>query len=165
MYHDLSSPQVLTALASGNVRGACELMNSCFSLTAMVVHGNHLGRTMGFPTANLEIDHSVPFVLAHGVYAVKIKVNDLIYNGMANAGIRPTLDGKSLSVEINLFDFSGDLYGKTIVVDFIDRIREERKFNTLDELVQQIHIDKKQAVKLLSRLNEADANTGNTLRI
>ena len=150
MSHDLNSPLVLDALAKGNIREANELMESVYLIHAQVVHGNHLGRTLGFPTANLELLKHKPFLLAHGVYAVKAEINHVVYKGMANAGIRPTIDGKTMTVEINLFDFSGDLYGKTLVVYFIDRIRDEKKFRDLDALVQQIHEDKKQAIKLLS---------------
>lgn len=74
----------------------------------------------------------------------------MVYKGMANAGFRPTLAGKTLTVEVNLFDFSGDLYGKTLVVSFFDRIRDEKKFDSLEQLVEQIKHDKKEALRLLS---------------
>jgi riboflavin kinase / FMN adenylyltransferase len=150
MSTDLNSPQVLDALAKGNIRRANELMESVYLIHARVVHGNHLGRTLGFPTANLELLKNKPFLLAHGVYAVKAEINHVVYKGMANAGIRPTIDGTTMTLEVNLFDFSDDLYGKTLVVYFIDRIRDEKKFKNLDELVQQIHEDKLQALRLLS---------------
>jgi riboflavin kinase / FMN adenylyltransferase len=125
-------------------------MGSVYCIRALVVHGNHLGRTLGFPTANLAFPKDNPFLLANGVYAVKVEVDQLIYSGMANAGIRPTIDGKALTVEVNLFDFSGDLYGQTLVVCFFNRIRDEKKFDNLEQLVEQIHFDKKEALKLLS---------------
>ena len=150
MSTDLNSPQVLDALAEGNVLRANELMESVYLIHARVVHGNHLGRTLGFPTANLELLKNKPFLLAHGVYAVKAEINHVVYNGMANAGIRPTIDGTTMTIEVHLFDFSDDLYGKTLVVYFIDRIRDEKKFKDLDELVQQIHEDKTEALRLLS---------------
>ena len=146
----LNSPKVLEALSAGNVREANELMDAVYLIHALVVHGNHLGRTLGYPTANLELLKNKPFLLAHGVYAVKAEFNHTVYNGMANAGVRPTIDGKTMTIEINLFDFSSSLYGKTLIVYFIDRIRDERKFNSLDELVAQIHLDEQQALKLLS---------------
>jgi riboflavin kinase/FMN adenylyltransferase len=150
MNTQIISPRVLEALSNGNIRKANELMESVYLIHALVVHGTHLGRTLGYPTANLDLQKNKPFLLANGVYAVRVEVNNLVYNGMANAGVRPTIAGKSLTVEVNLFDFSGNLYGKTLVVYFIDRIRDEKKFNTLDELVAQIHLDKQQALKLLS---------------
>jgi riboflavin kinase/FMN adenylyltransferase len=125
-------------------------MHSVYWIRAKVVEGNHLGRTLGFPTANLELLKNNPFLLAHGVYAVKVESEQIVYKGMANAGIRPTIDGKKLTVEVNLFDFSGDLYGKSLVVYFFHRIRDEKKFDNLDQLVAQIHLDKQEALRLLS---------------
>ena len=81
---------------------------------------------------------------------------------MANAGFRPTIAGKTLTIEVNLFDFSGDLYGKTLVVSFYDRIREEKKFESLDHLVQQIHLDKTEALRLLSQRHHPDPDAKNT---
>lgn len=126
------------------------MIESVYVVEARVVHGNHLGRTLGFPTANLELLNDKPFLLANGVYAVKTEVDQMVYKGMANAGFRPTLAGKTLTVEVNLFDFSGDLYGKTLVVSFFDRIRDEKKFDSLEQLVEQIKHDKKEALRLLS---------------
>lgn len=150
MKHDTNSSEVINALAEGDIRKANELMESVYLVHALVVHGNHLGRTLGFPTANLELPKNKPFLLANGVYAIKAEVNLQVYNGMANAGIRPTIYGTTLTLEVNLFDFSGDLYGKTMVVYFYHRIRDEKKFDSLDHLVQQIHLDKKEALRLLA---------------
>ncbi|MEI6682807.1 MAG: riboflavin kinase [Bacteroidota bacterium] len=150
MNHDLNSPEVLEALAQGDMRKANGLLGSVYLVHARVVHGNHLGRTLGFPTANLELLQNKPFLPAFGVYAVKAEFNHTVYNGMANAGTRPTIDGKTMTLEVNLFDFTGDLYGKTMIVYFIDRIRDEKKFKDLDELVRQIHEDKKRALELLA---------------
>ena len=150
MQHGQNSPDVKRALSIGDIRGANKLMHSVYGIQALVIHGNHLGRKLGFPTANLELQKHKPFLLANGVYAVKIEVNQTVYLGMANAGVRPTIAGTTLTVEVNLFDFSGDLYGKTLVVYFFDRIRDEKKFDSLEQLVQQIHLDKKEALRLLS---------------
>ena len=125
-------------------------MEPVYVIHARVVHGNHLGRTLGYPTANLELLKNKPFSLPNGVYAVKVEADQVVYNGMANAGIRPTIAGNTMTVEVNLFDFSGDLYGKTLVVYFYERIRDEKKFDNLNQLVQQIHFDKQEALKLLS---------------
>jgi riboflavin kinase / FMN adenylyltransferase len=146
----LDSPGVIDALAKGDIRKANELMDSVYWIHALVVHGSHLGRTLGYPTANLELPKHKPFLLANGVYAVKVEVNQMVFNGMANAGIRPTVSGKTLTIEVNLFDFSADLYGKTLSVYFYDRIRDELKFDSLDQLVQQIHRDKQEVLKLFS---------------
>jgi len=145
----IDSPQVLEALSRGMILEANELMGGAYSISAFVIHGNHLGRQLGFPTANLKLPENKPSPLAHGVYAVKIEFNQSWYKGMANVGVRPTVDGKNLAIEIHLFDFSGDLYGKTLRVHFFGRIRNEQKFKSLDALVNQLHMDKQQALNLL----------------
>lgn len=144
------SGEAMAALADGNVRLAGKLLGYVYSITGVVVHGNHLGRTLGFPTANLKLKDGIPFLPAYGVYAVKIVVGLYVFKGIANAGTRPTVDGTTMTVEVNIFDFSGDLYGKTLDVQFIDRIRAEIKFRNLDELVSQIREDKQQALLLLA---------------
>ncbi len=146
----LYSTEILKALSGGDIRKANELMGKAYSIQALVVHGNHLGKSLGFPTANLELPENNPFLLANGVYAVTARVNDILYQGMANAGVRPTMHGKSLTIEINLFDFTGNLYGMTLSVNFYHRIRDEKKFESLDQLVQQIRLDKTEALRLLS---------------
>ncbi len=145
----INSSRVIKALSRGDLAEAKDLSGTVYSIKAMVVHGNQLGRSLGFPTANLEILDDEPFLLADGVYAVTVKFNNTSYKGMTNVGFRPTIDGKTRMIEVNLFDFSGDLYGKTLVVQFLARIRDEKKFNSLDELVAQIHLDKQQALRLL----------------
>jgi len=150
MKQGFDSPEVIRALAKGDIRNANKLMGSVYWIHALVVHGNHLGRTLGYPTANLELQKHKPFLLANGVYAVKVEINYVVYLGMANAGSRPTIAGTTLTVEVNLFDFSGDLYGKTLAIYFFDRIRDEKKFDNLDQLVRQIHLDKQEALRLLS---------------
>lgn len=134
----------------GDLALAHKLSGHFYSVSSQVVHGNHLGRKLGFPTANLKMDDGFSFLLPYGVYAVKIQLDDLWYNGMANAGIRPTVDGITMTVEINLFDFSGDLYGKILTIAFIEHIRDEIKFGNLDDLIIQIREDKKTALSILS---------------
>jgi riboflavin kinase / FMN adenylyltransferase len=158
IHQDTDSPDVIDALSVGNIRKANELMQSAYRIRAKVVHGNHLGRSLGYPTANLQLQENKPFLLANGVYTVKTEFNRLIYNGMANVGIRPTIAGKTLTIEVHLFDFSGNLYGKTLIVSFFDRIRDEMKFGTLDLLIQQLNQDKKEAFRLLSSGYQPDSN-------
>jgi riboflavin kinase/FMN adenylyltransferase len=125
-------------------------MKPVYSIQGVVVHGNHLGKKLGYPTANLELPENKPFHLSNGVYAVNAEVDGVRYKGMANAGYRPTVAGEAMTVEIHLFGFSGDLYGKTLTVCFFSRIRDEQKFESLELLVQQIHKDKQEALRLLS---------------
>ena len=120
------------------------------SLTGIVVKGNQLGRKIGFPTANLFPGKDEILSLKNGVYAVRVKVNRNIFDGMANIGIRPTLDQHDLTIEVHLFDFSEDIYGETITIFFYDFIREEQKFSGLEELRSQLKKDEIAIRKILS---------------
>ena len=100
------------ALAAGDLREAYSILNEHYSVCGTVVQGQQLGRVLGFPTANLKLNDRSPLFLANGVYAAKISLNRKFYNGMVNIGIRPTMEQHVLTVEANLFDFSGDLYGE-----------------------------------------------------
>jgi riboflavin kinase/FMN adenylyltransferase len=144
----ISAP-ALEALTSGNIRNARSILGYDYSIRGIVVHGNHLGRTLGFPTANIELDDQTTLLIGQGVYLVRVGCLDKIMNGIANIGLRPTIGGKSLTVEVNIFDFEEDIYGQNIAVWFLERIREERKFATLDDLVAQIRKDKFTALELL----------------
>jgi riboflavin kinase/FMN adenylyltransferase len=119
-------------------------------LTGVVVKGNQMGRKLGFPTANLIPGKEDDLLLKKGVYAIRVKVNQNVFDGMANIGIRPTLDQHDLSIEAHLFDFSEDIYGETITIIFCDFIREERKFSGLEELKSQLAKDKITVRKILS---------------
>ena len=156
------SRKTLKALADGNIVKANELIGSAFHLSGVVVHGNHLGRTLGFPTANLALHDKSTVLPAFGVYAIRARINNVNLKGMANVGIRPTINGTSPLVEINFFDFNDDLYGLTVDVYFYFRIREEKKFLNLNDLVNQIIQDKTAVQYLLTRWDEPDANAINT---
>lgn len=116
-----------------------------FAVSGIVEHGRKLGREIGFPTANIVVDESVP----GGVYAAKVTVGGLTYNAMVNVGTKPTVEVKhKRNLEAHLFDFSGNLYGKIIEVELIEFVREERKFNSVSELQNQIKIDKIRILKI-----------------
>jgi riboflavin kinase / FMN adenylyltransferase len=142
--------KVRQALAEGNIRQANTVLRDIYSLHGTVVKGQQLGRVLGFPTANLKLNQHSPLFLANGIYAVKVTLDNITYNGMANIGIRPTLDQHELTIEVNIFEFNRDIYGQELVVHFIDRIRDEEKFNTLDELKGQIAKDKIRITGILS---------------
>jgi riboflavin kinase / FMN adenylyltransferase len=125
-------------------------------LTGRVVKGNQLGRTIGFPTANLAPGTLIPSNLINGVYAVKVKFRMKEFNGMANIGIRPTLENQLRTIEVNIFDFSEDIYGETISICFYEYIREERKFPGMEALKEQIRKDKTLIEQLLFQRMEAD---------
>ena len=147
----ISSTKIRNALAVGNVKSANRLLGYNYSVTAEVVMGNKIGRTLGFPTANLELPREY-MLIKGGVYACLVDYDGKTYKAMANIGHRPTIGDRGENqpiIEVNLFDFDGDLYGKHICVHFIDRIRDEEKFDGLGELKAQLELDKTEVLKRL----------------
>jgi len=142
------------ALAVGNVLEANAILGDVFSLAGKVVAGRQVGRTLGFPTANLKLNDGSPFYLANGVYAVKIRYKSLFYNGMVNIGMRPTFNQNEITIEVNIFDFSDDLYGQDLILYFFDRLRDEMKFPNLEALKLQIILDKQRILELLTNRTE-----------
>jgi riboflavin kinase/FMN adenylyltransferase len=138
-----SSTATRTALEQGDVETAAHWLGHPFSILGEVVRGRELGRTLGFPTANLVPDPSCR--LRHGIYAVRVEVEGTLHEGVANYGRRPTIDNGPALLEVFLFDFSGDLYGKIIEVFFIAWIRAEEKFASLDALKARIALDAAEA--------------------
>jgi riboflavin kinase/FMN adenylyltransferase len=151
--------QARVALAKGEILEANKILGEYYSIQGTVVKGNQLGRTLGFPTANLQLKEVSPLFLANGVYAVKIKHENNLYDGMINIGIRPTLEQHELTIEVNLFDFNEDLYGQELTLFFIDRIRDEMKFPNLEALKHQIFLDKQNIIELFHMRNQTDSNT------
>jgi riboflavin kinase / FMN adenylyltransferase len=145
----VSSGPVRDALAAGNVRLADELLGYPWFVTGVVVHGDKRGRELGFPTANLQLDAACG--LRHGIYAVRVGVDGRHYDAVANFGRRPMFDTGAVLLEIFLFDFSGDLYGKTLDVAFIDWIREERMFDGIAALITQMKEDSRLAREALRK--------------
>ncbi len=141
---NVSSTKIRTALQDGSVEIANAYLNKPFELTGTVVKGKQLGRTIGFPTANLELNDSTKLIPANGVYAVKVQLNkeEKSYNGMMNIGFRPTVsEAKKQSIEIYLFDFQEDLYDSHLKVSLYKRIRKEEKFVNLASLKSQLSKD------------------------
>lgn len=135
----------------GNVKDAMTLMNWPFELWGTVKQGEHIGSTLGFPTANLEPDEG-KLIPAPGVYAVKAILGyGLIKPAMMNIGTRPTFDGQKQTLEVNIFDFDGDLYGHEIFVWFIERLRDERRFESPEALVAQLEEDKKLTLEIINK--------------
>lgn len=136
----------------GNVKDAKTLMTRPFVLMGTVKPGEHIGSTLGFPTANLEPDDDGKLIPASGVYAVKAFLGyAVIKPAMMNIGTRPTFDGQKQTLEVNIFDFEGDLYGKQIAVDFIQRLRDERRFDSPEALVAQLEKDKQQVEQIFNQ--------------
>lgn len=141
------SSAVRKALAEGDMGLAGRLLGHDFFVVGEVIHGQALGRTLGFPTANLELDPSMH--VAHGIYAVRLSVDGRTYNGVASYGRRPTVDNGAPLLEVFVFDFSGDLYGKTVEVTFVAWLRPELKFDGLDPLMVQMRKDEAEARAIL----------------
>lgn len=139
----VSSSEIRRLLAEGEVKQAAVLLSYPYSLKGKIVKGHQVGRTIGFPTANLSVEDSRKILPGNGVYAVWAVLSGKRYKGMLSIGNRPTLDdGNSQSIEVYLLDFSGDLYGKEIEVSFVSKIRDNRKFPSLLVLKSQLEQDR-----------------------
>lgn len=149
----VSSTKIRNYLWTGNVKAANELLGYPYSVTGTVVMGNQIGRTLGFPTANLDLPNEYMMINNPGVYACRALIDGKVYDAMANTGLRPTIgdrDEGDFIIEVNIFDFDGDLYGKTLKVWFVERIRDEERFNGLEALKNQLTQDRLTAKKILS---------------
>jgi riboflavin kinase / FMN adenylyltransferase len=143
----VSSSRVRDALQIGNVTAAAELLGRHYRLSGIVGTGAKRGRTIGFPTANLE--HVETFVPAEGVYAVRAQTANGTFAGAANIGPNPTFGEDARKLEVHLLDFAGDLYGSVLNVDFVDRLRDTKKFSSVDALVEQLKRDVLDARRIL----------------
>ena len=147
----VSSTKIREKLEEGDVRRAAEMLGYDYSMHGVVVAGNKLGRTIGFPTANMQLYEPLKLVPGNGVYFVKVKVLDRELYGMCNIGCRPTVGaGNARTIETNIFGFDEDIYGLDIDITFIARIREERKFDSLTELKAQLELDRDECLVILS---------------
>ncbi|MCX7696774.1 MAG: bifunctional riboflavin kinase/FAD synthetase [Bacteroidales bacterium] len=147
----VSSSKIRKLLTYGNIQLANRLLGYPYTIIGTVIHGDHLGSKLGFPTANIAIDLSEKLLPPNGVYAAIIKVDHQAYPAMVNIGTRPTFNGKSLRLEAHLLDINIDLYGKELIIQIYDRIREERKFSSSEELTSQLHRDKAKTLALLAK--------------
>lgn len=140
----ISSTKIRKALEEGKVDIACDFLGRDYELSGIIIKGQQLGRSIGFPTANINILHDYKLIPGDGAYAVSIKLEleNTIYQGMLNIGNRPTVSGIARTVEVNLFDFSGDLYDKRLTVYFKVFLRPEKKFANLEELKVQLEKDR-----------------------
>jgi riboflavin kinase/FMN adenylyltransferase len=146
----VSSTKIRTALEAGEIKTATAYLGRYYSLSGTVVPGRQLGRTLGYPTANLDISDQHKLIPKLGIYVVQVKFKNQLFGGMLSIGTNPTVGGTNQTVEVNIFNFSGDLYGQVITLHFIDRIRNEEKFASLDDLISQMHQDKEKALTVLS---------------
>jgi riboflavin kinase / FMN adenylyltransferase len=149
----VSSGPIRKALAAGNVEEAAKLLGFPWFVSGKVIHGDKRGRELGFPTANLSLDPACD--LRHGIYAVRVAAGGRRYDGVASFGRRPMYDTGTVLLEVFLFDFAGDLYGQSIDVVFISRLRDERLFASAAELTRQMQEDSRGAREILARAGDA----------
>jgi len=142
----ISSTIIRKELVNGNVRKAFNMLSRPYMLSGKVIDGKKLGRTIGFPTANLKINEQ-KVIPKKGVYYTNVKIDEKIFKGITSIGNNPTVNGQELTIETYILDFNNDIYGKEINIYFIDRIRDEIKFSNINELIEQLKKDKKFAEK------------------
>jgi len=145
----ISSTKIRNSIILGKMKKAKSYLGYDFSLIGKVIKGNEIGRTIGFPTANLEIEEDYKLIPKNGVYLIYTKLEKQVFFGMMNIGVKPTLELKKESIEVNLFDWKKDIYGEFLEVFILDYIRDEKKFDSLIDLKHQIKIDKKTCLKLI----------------
>lgn len=143
-YKDLniSSTQIRNSLSNGEILSANEMLGYNYSLSGTVIHGKKIGRTIGYPTANIEVD-VIKLLPKKGAYIVDVFLKDQHYKGMLSIGTNPTVKGKTISVEVYILDFNEDIYGQEISVNFRDFLHEEIKFKSLEELMVRLDEDKR----------------------
>lgn len=147
----ISSTKIREALKQGNIEIANQYLGYEFMLTGKVVGGKKIGKTINFPTANIQIKESYKLIPKTGVYLAKATINNSTYFGMMNIGYRPTVNGKNKTIEIHFFNFNGNLYQKTIQVNLLCFLRNEQKFNSVEELKSQLILDKQNALSIIEK--------------
>lgn len=154
----ISSTNIRRFLSESKIAEANNLLGYDYFFEGLIVEGNKLGRTIGFPTANVHIEDDEKLIPANGVYAVKLQITNCrlqinksqVFLGMMNIGVRPTINGNKQTIEVNIFNFNEDIYGQTLHVQIHSFIRNEIKFNGLNELKAQLQKDKDTAIKMLN---------------
>lgn len=151
--HDVavSSTKIRAALLIGDIETANDFLGYSFHVSGKVIKGDQIGRKLGYPTANLFIPETYKILPCDGIYAFKVEIDGNLYDGMGYIGDRPTLNGMTRNIEANIFEFDQDLYGKTIRLHFIDFIRGDAKFDSLEALREQIEKDKISAMRILKK--------------
>lgn len=147
---NISSTKIRNALIDGEINAANQFLGYNYFLSGKVVEGEKIGRKIGFPTANIFIENSYKLIPKNGVYAVKVKVKEITYNGMLNIGNRPTINGKNQTIEVHIFDFNEFIYGEIITILFIERIRSESQFDDMTQLKNQLTLDKINSLQILA---------------
>ncbi len=147
----VSSTKIRDAITDGNMIVANEFLGYDYILSGKIITGKQLGRTIGFPTANIKIEENYKLIPKNGVYIVKSHLQEKTVFGIMNIGLNPTVNGEDLSIEVHFLDFDADLYNKNITVSVIARIRDEQKFTSIDLLKAQIQEDKNYAISFIKK--------------
>jgi len=151
----ISSTKIRTALEEGDIQLANEYLGYQYFLSGTVVKGKQLGRTIGFPTANILLEEDYKLVPQNGVYIVRVEIDGKTIFGMMNIGFNPTVQGKEKTIEVHLFDFDSDIYNCKIQVSIVQRIRSEKKFESVELLKQQLNKDKEFSLHYLNLLEKS----------
>lgn len=148
----ISSSMIRQMLAEGNVSGVSKLLGTHYVIEGRVVDGYKVGRTIGFPTANIAPESVETLLPLSGVYMVQVRIGGepVVHHGMLNIGMRPTFDGKKTTIEVHLLRYEGNLYGATLQVAFVERIRGEREFESVEALRQQLNADRERVLGIMN---------------
>ncbi len=151
---NISSTEIRALLDAGDVNAAKFFLGRYYEVEGVIVKGKQLGKTLGYPTANIEINDENKQIPKNGIYAVEVLLNDKIYTGMMSIGFNPTVsDFGKIFLEVNIFNFNKDIYGEKIKIKFVEYIRDEVKFDSLDELKNKLHEDKQKTLNIFSNIN------------
>jgi riboflavin kinase/FMN adenylyltransferase len=145
----VSSTKIRQAIEKGDIETANHFLGSSYSITGRVITGDKIGRLIGYPTANLEVDSKYKLIPMHGIYAVTVQHEHARYGGMLYIGFRPTINGTRLNIEVNIFDFNKEIYGESVTVHFHTMIRGDAKFSDLEQLKIQLKLDQESSIAAL----------------
>ena len=145
----VSSTKIRNALQKGSLKTANNYLGYNYMLNGTVVNGKSLGGKIGFPTANLEVNETYKLIPKTGVYIIKTVIDSVLFYGMMNIGFRPTVSGKDQTIEAHLFNFNKDLYGKNLRLELLYFLRKEKKFDSIDDLIVQLKLDKENSIAYL----------------
>lgn len=147
----VSSTKIRNALAAGDISTANKYLGYNYTLSGKVIEGDKIGRSLGFPTANISVDNPLKLIPEDGVYAVRVFLENETFNGMLYIGNRPTMRGKSKNIEVNIFNFEDNIYDDKITIEFLKMIRPDITFQNLEELGRQLYFDRDEAIKILEK--------------
>ena len=149
---EVSSTKIRRALSEGNIRLANAMLGEPYSVGGTVVHGRHVGTGLGFPTANIQLEDNMKLLPGEGVYALRAHTGGKSYAAMANLGGQPTFHQQNPILEVHLIDFDGELYGTRLRVDFLERLRDIREFESPEELASQLALDREDTIRMFNKL-------------